>query len=73
MYLIIKRLKLDTMNDIYTVAETSETLERAQIKKDALNVLAEKNESFSIFEFIKDEKPVYTDNVKQLKFPFAEA
>jgi len=43
------------------------------MKKNALNILAKENESFTIIQFAEEKKQTFVDNIKQLKFPFTEA
>ena len=44
------------------------------MKKNALNILAKKDESFTIIQFAEEvKKKTFVDNIKQLKFPFTEA
>ena len=74
MLLIIKRTKFNTFDDRYDVVETAKTLESARMKKNALNILAKDNESFTIIQFAEEvKKKTFVDNIKQLKFPFTEA
>ena len=73
MFILIKRTKYDTLEDSYSVVATAETLESARMKKNALNILAEKDESFTIIQFAEEKKQTFVDNIKQLKFPFTEA
>jgi hypothetical protein len=74
MFILIKRTKYDTLEDSYSVVATAETLESARMKKNALNILAEKDESFTIIQFAEEvKKKTFVDNIKQLKFPFTEA
>ena len=74
MFILIKRTKYDTLEDSYNVVATAKTLESARMKKNALNILAKKNESFTIIQFAEEvKKKTFVDNIKQLKFPFVEA
>ncbi len=74
MFILIKRTKYDTLEDSYNVVATAKTLESARMKKNALNILAEKDESFTIIQFAEEvKKKTFVDNIKQLKFPFVEA
>ena len=74
MFILIKRTKFNTFDDRYDVVETAKTLESARMKKNALNILAEKDESFTIIQFAEEvKKKTFVDNIKQLKFPFTEA
>jgi len=73
MFILIKRTKFNTFDDRYDVVETAKTLESARMKKNALNILAKENESFTIIQFAEEKKQTFVDNIKQLKFPFVEA
>lgn len=74
MFILIKRTKFNTFDDRYDVVETAKTLESARMKKNALNILAKENESFTIIQFAEEvKKKTFVDNIKQLKFPFTEA
>lgn len=73
MFILIKRTKYDTLEDSYNVVATAKTLESARMKKNALNILAKENESFTIIQFAEEKKQTFVDNIKQLKFPFTEA
>ena len=73
MFILIKRTKYDTLEDSYNVVATAKTLESARMKKNALNILAKKDESFTIIQFAEEKKQTFVDNIKQLKFPFTEA
>ena len=74
MFILIKRTKYDTLEDSYNVVATAKTLESARMKKNALNILAKENESFTIIQFAEEvKKKTFVDNIKQLKFPFTEA
>ena len=74
MFILIKRTKFNTLDDRYDVVETAKTLESARMKKNALNILAKDNESFTIIQFAEEvKKKTFVDNIKQLKFPFTEA
>jgi len=74
MFILIKRTKFNTFDDRYDVVETAKTLESARMKKNALNILAKDNESFTIIQFAEEvKKKTFVDNIKQLKFPFTEA
>jgi len=74
MFILIKRTKFNTFDDRYDVVETAKTLESARMKKNALNILAKDNESFTIIQFAEEvKKKTFVDNIKQLKFPFVEA
>jgi hypothetical protein len=74
MFILIKRTKYDTLEDSYNVVATAKTLESARMKKNALNILAKKDESFTIIQFAEEvKKKTFVDNIKQLKFPFTEA
>ena len=74
MFILIKRTKFNTFDDRYDVVETAKTLESARMKKNALNILAKENESFTIIQFAEEaKKKTFVDNIKQLKFPFVEA
>ena len=74
MFILIKRTKFNTFDDRYDVVETAKTLESARMKKNALNILAKKDESFTIIQFAEEvKKKTFVDNIKQLKFPFTEA
>ena len=73
MFILIKRTKFNTFDDRYDVVETAKTLESARMKKNALNILAKDNESFTIIQFAEEKKQTFVDNIKQLKFPFVEA
>ena len=70
MFILIKRTKYDTLEDSYNVVATAKTLESARMKKNALNILAKKDESFTIIQFAEEvKKKTFVDNIKQLKFP----
>ena len=74
MFILIKRTKYDTLEDSYNVVATAKTLESARMKKNALNILAKKDELFTIIQFAEEvKKKTFVDNIKQLKFPFTEA
>ena len=74
MFILIKRTKYDKLEDSYNVVATAKTLESARMKKNALNILAKKDESFTIIQFAEEvKKKTFVDNIKQLKFPFTEA